>query len=415
MYGWKSKMKVLSWCIVFWAASAMVLGFAGLAAAEKGGLVRKIVMFDKNFANENDQKGLLRAFGAEDDGLKLGLINGMAVRLPEKAIEALAKNDKVLLVEDDIQVQATKKPPWAGGGDDVGIPQPAQVMPWGVDRIDAEWAWPLKGIGVKVAVIDSGIDKHHPDLAVAGGVNFISHSSGKGAIPSRWNDDFGHGTHVAGTIAALDNPMGVVGVAPDVSLYAVKVLDSGGVGHTSEVVAGIEWAVNKGMHLANMSLSANVGSIALYDACNAALAAGLILVAAAGNDSFGGVDFPAAYDSVIAVAASDSTDNVPGFSSQGDEIDIAAPGVSIFSTAAGGGYTTMGGTSMAAPHVTGALALRISEDLLSGGMENFDIYWTELCLTADDIGPEGFDPLSGCGLVDAAEFATGIEIGNDLP
>ncbi len=414
MHDWKSKIQVLSTAVASLAAITMVLGFASLAAAAKGGPVRKIVIFDKSFVNENAQKGLLRAFGAEEEGLKLGIINGMAVRLPEKAIEALSKNEKVILVEDDIKVQATKKPYWAGGGNGAGTPEPAQVLPWGVDRIDAEWAWPLKGIGVKVAVIDTGIDKKHPDLAVEEGINFISYSLVKGPNPAKWNDDNGHGTHVAGTIAALDNSKGVVGVAPDVSLYAVKVLDRNGTGFVSDVIAGIEWAVNNGMHLANMSLSSNVGNTSLYYACNAARDAGLIIVAAAGNDGFA-VDYPAAYSSVIAVAAVDSNDNVPHFSSRGIQIDVAAPGVSIFSTDAGGGYATLYGTSMAAPHVTGALALLISDDLLSGGMGNFDFYMNELCSTADDLGTAGFDSLTGCGLVDAAQLATGIEVGNDLP
>jgi subtilisin family serine protease len=199
-----------------------------------------------------------------------------------------------------------------------------------------------------------------------------------------------------------------------VSLYAVKVLNSIGEGSVSEVIAGIEWAVDNGMHLANMSLGTNWESTALNDACDAALAAGLILVAAAGNDGTA-VDFPAAYDSVIAVAAVDSNDNVPFFSSRGIEIDVAAPGVSILSTYAGGGYATDDGTSMAAPHVTGALALRISEDLMSGGIGDLDFYMTELCFTADDLGSAGPDPLSGCGLVDAGQLATGIQLGNDLP
>ncbi|MDX1776505.1 MAG: S8 family peptidase [Desulfobulbales bacterium] len=413
MHSVQSKKTIMSGSLVFLLITIVILGITGQAAA-KDGLVRKIVMFEKNFVDEDAQKGLLLAHGAKGRGLKLGLINGMAVRLPEKAIAALTRNTEILQVEDDTVIYASKKPPWAGNGDDGGAPEPGQVMPWGVDRIDAEWAWPLKGTGVKVAVIDSGIDKNHPDLSVAGGINFVGSLLGKRPIPNRWDDDFGHGTHVGGTIAALDNAKGVVGVAPDVSLYAVKVLNRDGIGFTSDVIAGIEWAVNNGMHLANMSLSSNHQETALYAACNAARDAGLIMVAAAGNDGRE-VDFPAAYDSVIAVAALDSSDYVAHFSSRGAEIDVAAPGVSIESTTAGGGYATDNGTSMAAPHVTGALALRISEDLMSGGIGHLEFYRSALCTTADDLGPEGPDPLTGCGIVDAAQLATGIELGNDLP
>jgi subtilisin len=117
------------------------------------------------------------------------------------------------------------------------------VLPWGVGRIDAEWAWnSSRGSEIKVAVVDTGIDADHPDLVanLEGGVNFVSKPWWKPADPNRWDDDNGHGTHVAGIIAAADNKIGVIGVAPEASLYAVKVLDQSGSGYVSSIIAGID-------------------------------------------------------------------------------------------------------------------------------------------------------------------------------
>jgi subtilisin family serine protease len=412
------KTTIFGYLITSFAVLAMVLAFTGQTSAEKGGSVRKIVMFKKNFKNVEAQKGLLQSLGIEGEGFPLGLINGMAVTLPEEAINALAGSEEVLLVEDDIKVHATDMPDWAGIGKNNYAGSSSQFLPWGVDRIDAELVWPSKGIGVRVAVLDSGIAKKHPDLAVAGGINFVGRTPEKNAPRGRWIDDNGHGTHVAGTIGALDNGFGVVGVAPDVSLYAVKVLGSDGFGDVSDLIAGIQWAVENNMHLVNMSLGTDVNSPALETACEEALAAGLILVAAAGNDGpsptagVSTVDYPAAYLSVIAVAAVDSLDEVTDESSQGDEVDIAGPGMDIVSTSYWGGINAMSGTSMAAPHVTGALALRISEDLLNGEMGNLLFYKELLCTTADDIDALPID--AGCGLLDAEELVTGDESGNNL-
>lgn len=217
--------------------------------------------------------------------------------------------------------------------------------------------------------------------------------------PTKWDDDNGHGTHVAGIIAAVDNTIGVVGVAPKASVYAVKVLDRSGAGYVSDVIAGIDWCVSNGVQVANMSLGTNSDIQSLHDACDRARAAGVCLVAAAGNDG-GSVDFPAAYDSVIAVAAVDRADTRPSWSSWGPAILVAAPGVDVYSTWKDGTYKTVSGTSMAAPHVAGTLALNLSADL---------------CATADDLPPAGRDDYTGCGLVDAEEATTGSQTGNNLP
>ena len=154
----------------------------------------------------------------------------------------------------------------------------------------------------------------------------------------------------------------MIGVAPEASLYGVKVLNSRGSGYYSDAVAGIQWSVNNGMQVISMSLGGNSHSQGLQDACDAAYNSGVVLVAAAGNDgnsmgSGDNVDYPAGYDSVIAVAATDRNDERPYWSSTGPAVELAAPGVSIYSTCWDDTYATKKGTSMACPHVSGTAAL----------------------------------------------------------
>ena len=272
-------------------------------------------------------------------------------------------------------------------------PDPVEVLPWGVERIGGG-ALANTGDAIKVAVIDTGIDGDHPDLNVVGGINFVP--SGRKLDTSKWNDDNGHGTHVAGTIAALDNEIGVIGVAPDVDLYAVKVLDRRGSGYISWVIGGIEWAIDNHMDVITMSLSIGSDVEGFEEVCDAAYAAGIVIVAASGNDG-STVDWPAAYDSVIAVGATDAGDNRASFSNYGSELEMSAPGVLIPSTWKDGGYNTISGTSMAAPHVTGVVAIILSANPGFTHEQARDM----LNNTADDLGTAGWDIYFGHGLVDA--------------
>lgn len=311
-------------------------------------------------------------------------IPAIAIQIPAQALEGLARNPLVVDIEPDSVVTTMAKPAKPTPS------QPDQTLPWGVDRIDAECAHAqgVVGTGVKVAVVDTGIDLQHPDLVVKGGRNMINPRKS-------YTDDNGHGTHVAGIIAALNNQIGVVGVAPGASLYAVKVLSASGSGWTSDIMAGVDWCIDNNMDVVNMSLGGGAYSATFQALCNEAFAAGIYIVAAAGNES-GAVSYPAAYDNVIGVSATNSSDGFASFSNFGVGVDIAAPGVYIYSTYKGGGYATMSGTSMAAPHVAGTLALA-----------SYDIFYT-----ADDIGLS--DDEQGAGLVDAAEAATAQELGGDL-
>lgn len=261
--------------------------------------------------------------------------------------------------------------------------QPVQTMPAGIARIGAG-GLVNKGTGIGVAVLDTGIDLTHPDLVA----NIAPVSKTCIARTSSAQDDNGHGTHVAGTIAASHNAIGVVGVAPEAKLYAVKVLDKDGAGSWSSIICGIDWVTeNAGalnIRVANMSLggagtSDNNCGLSNNDALHAAICnstrQGVTYVVAAGNSAADAAQsVPASYDdTVITVSALVDTDGAPGalgqatsygtddtfatFSNYGSPVDIGAPGMNILSTWKAGAYNTISGTSMAAPHVAGAVAL----------------------------------------------------------
>ncbi|NQX68953.1 S8 family peptidase [Paenibacillus alba] len=266
--------------------------------------------------------------------------SSLAVTLPSSEIDQLKNDSSVESVEPDIQLQAA-----------------TQTMEWGVSVINATYAWNsgYTGSGVKVAILDSGIDTQHEDLSVAGGASFVDYTTS-------YDDDNGHGTHVAGIIGAKNNETGVVGVAPDADLYAVKVLDATGKGYLSDVIAGIDWAVDHKIDVINLSMATNVDSPALHKAVDQAYDNGLLVVAAAGNagnkeGTGDSIQYPAKYNSVIAVGAMDQNRQRAPFSSTGSELEVSAPGEAIYSTYLNNGYKISSGTSMASAFVTGELAL----------------------------------------------------------
>jgi minor extracellular protease Epr len=240
----------------------------------------------------------------------------------------------------------------------IGCSYPIYEITWGIERVNARLAWNNStGKNVKIAVLDTGISSTHPDLTVSGGINLVGKSKN-----NKWSDDNGHGTHVAGIIAAKNNTIGVVGVAPDAQLYAVKVLDAYGSGYISDVIEGIDWAVQNNMNVVSMSLGTAAYSQALNDTSANAYNAGIILVAVAGNSGDGNMStddvlYPAKFDYVIAVSAVDYNNLAPIWSADGAKIELAAPGVDIYSTWLNGGYANASGTSMAAPFVSGVAAL----------------------------------------------------------
>ena len=255
------------------------------------------------------------------------------------------------------------------------------------------------GDPVKVAVIDTGIELSHPDLKnnIKGGYNAIN------PLKSA-NDDNGHGTHVAGIIAAENNSVGVIGAGPQIDLYAVKVLSRNGSGYLSDVIEGIDWAIANGIQVINMSLGTTGNVQSFHDAIARANEAGIVQVAAAGNDGLA-VNYPAAYSEVIAVSATDSSDIITSWSSRGAEVDLSAPGLNIYSTYKGQTYKTLSGTSMATPHVAGAAALVLTQtakcDADSNGSCSPSEVQDRLQATATDLGIAGPDGLYGYGLVNA--------------
>lgn len=337
---------------------------------------------------------------------ELPLVNGLTVLLPEQAaVNRVRHLSGVKNVEPDVLVYAVGKP--------APSQPPPQSTPWGITRVGAPIVWSAsRGAGVNVAIIDTGIDPSHPDLSVKGGVNFVFN---RGKLdPAKWADDNGHGTHVAGIVAAMDNSIGVVGVAPGANLYAVKVLNKSGTGYMSDVIAGIDWAVTHGMRVANMSLGSSAGTLALETAVNNAYSLGLVLVAAAGNSGdcdllTDNVGYPAKYDAVIAVAATASDDSRPCWSSDGPKVELSAPGVGILSTYIGGGYATLSGTSMATPHITGAVALLLASTVQTAYDANANLIWdpdevrAALNAAVTDLGGLGRDNYFGYGLIDVVK------------
>jgi subtilisin family serine protease len=287
-------------------------------------------------------------------------IRGFAARLSAQQIARLQGEAIVAAIEPDGEMTIVgqsgqghgqgkpgsggKKPGGGGGG------EPAQVTPWGITRIGA--AGKSSVSTVRAYVIDTGIDGAQSDLQVVQKVNFAGGTN---------NDCNGHGTHVAGTIAALDNTVNVVGVAAGAPLVAVKVLGCSGSGTTSGVIAGVDWVTANAVKpaVANMSLGGSVSS-ALDNAVKSSAASGVVYALAAGNSGANACNSSPARagtnDGVITTAATDSEDREASWSNYGSCVDIWAPGVSILSTKLGGGTTTLSGTSMASPHVAGTAA-----------------------------------------------------------
>lgn len=230
-------------------------------------------------------------------------------------------------------------------------------IPWSVRHIRAPQAWSKStGLGVRIGVIDTGVDYRHPDLrdSVERGINLIYRT-----VPPY--DDNGHGTHIAGMIAAANRLDGMIGVAPRASIHPVKAFDRNGSAYVSDIILGIDWCVRNHMHLVNMSFGMQNRSSALLHAVMNASQSGVVVVASSGNDGRSkDIDYPARYDNTIAVGATNRQGRIASFTNRSAGIDIYAPGDKIVSAWLGGKYREMSGTSMATSHVTGAIALLLA-------------------------------------------------------
>lgn len=295
----------------------------------------------------------------------------------------------------------------------------AQSVPWGITRVKAPEAWVLtptriKGAGVKVAVLDSGGTPGHPDLNYVGGYGPLA--TGDKTAPDAWSDSIGacngHGTHIAGTIAALDNADGVVGVAPEAQLYAIRVfqlLNGSCLAYSSTQINGINWAVTQGIRVINVSIGSSF-SAGYRAAIEQARLAGTYVVGAAGNDGGSVLRYPAGEPAAIGVGALNGSNTKSSYSNTGADLDIAAPGDGIPSTMPSGGYANKSGTSMATPHVVGVVALMLQARSSLTHTQILDIFAS----TSTDLGTPGKDDSYGYGLVNA-EAAVAMALGGAPP
>jgi subtilisin len=359
---------------MLWISPASASGPAG------GSWVDVVVVLDAppSAGAAADAVATARDHGVTTSHVYEHALAGFAGAVPEGRLRALQRDPRVVSVERDLEVTVA-----------------AQVVPTGVQRVfaDDNGDVPTTGTGLAVdaavAVIDTGVDASHPDLDVVSTIDCTVESSGPpwartASCQAGGHDDHGHGTHVAGTIAAKDDGSGVVGVAPGARVWGVKVLRADGSGSTATIIAGVDHVTANAasIDVANMSLGGSGSSSALDTAISNSVAAGVTYVIAAGNESTNVSQvMPAGHPDALTVSALADYDGLPGgladptcsdrgpddgfadFSNYGAGVDLIAPGVCILSTLPGGAYGSASGTSMAAPHVAGAAALLASTDM----------------------------------------------------
>jgi hypothetical protein len=280
-----------------------------------------------------------------------------------------------------------------------------ETLRFNMSIINAPKAWNCTpaGKGVVIAIIDTGADLDHVDLQanLVAGWNFVAGN----ATPE---DDNGHGSHVAGIAAGVANNGGILGVAPKANIMPLKVLDNNGSGSTANVAAAVIWAADHGADVINMSLGGSANPAALVDAINYAYNKGIPIIVAAGNcgDSYYSYNgctymnqprYPAALDTVVAVAATTSSDTHASFSNANSYVDISAPGTGIYSASKNAGYATHDGTSQACPHVAGLAALLWSQHPTWTRSQVI----TQIYNTATDLGTAGRDDVFGYGRINA--------------
>jgi thermitase len=375
-------------CLVVGLAAVLFVTASGSAAV---GQSRLLVKFARA-ATAADRSAAVRAV----DGTAVQSIPAIGVHVvvvpSAKAATALARlkhSASVEFAEPDATAEAADVP------DD-----PSFSLQWGMSKIKAPDAWTTnKGSAtVKVAVLDTGVSLSHPDLQgkVVATRNFSSSST--------VDDVNGHGSHVAGiAAAATNNGIGVAGLGYSVDIMDVKVLGDSGSGLYSDMISGITWAADNGANVINLSLGGTMASSALESAVNYAWSKGVVVAAAAGNKSSSAPFYPAYYANVMAVAATTDLDKLASFSDYGDWVDVAAPGISIYSTVPGG-YGYMSGTSMASPFVSGLAALLFAQttDTNGNGLRNDEVR-SRIQSTADNIGLTGI----GSGRINAYRAVTG--------
>lgn len=322
-----------------------------------------------------------------------------AIVTMETQLDRLRRDPDILLVEQDRKLPLSQpQVRWVmskSAGQFSSRAAGFQV-PWHIARVLGNRRRPNQGKGVRVGVIDTGIDFGHPDLApnFKGGINLVNPH-----LPPQ--DDHGHGTHIAGTIGAAVRGHRMISIVPSVSLFAIKVLNGNATGTLTTLIKGIEWGIQNKMHILNISVGGGTHvSPALLRAVRAASKQGILIVAAAGNNGRAtgqrdSVEVPGRLVETVAVAALKKNNRRAHFSATGSTVDIAAPGVDIISTYLGNRYAMLSGTSMAAAHVTGVAALLKCADPKASPQRIKGL----LSRRAIDLPPAGKDPFTGAGLV----------------
>lgn len=401
-------MQRISHTIFFLLVLLLMVNPAATAAPPtRGGYI--VVLHDSVDSPAAAAREITQQIGGRVGFIYEHALKGFSITVPPQAVAALESNPNVKYVAtDDVRYACT------------------QDVPTGIDRIFASTNAKIDidstddfRVDVDVAVIDTGVDFEHPDLNVVGGVNCSGGSPFRGRCKDGGDDDHYHGTHVAGTIGAIDNDFGVVGVAPGARLWSVKVLNSNGSGYSSWIIAGIDWVTENAVtiEVANMSLIGTGFNQAEYDAIQGAVNAGVAFAVAAGNDDDDANNYsPASFDNVLTVSALADFDGEPGeygsptcrddeddtlanFSNWGSAVGIAAPGVCIKSTfpLEQGEYGTISGTSMASPHTAGALALLASANNPGNATDVDNLYDTVINAGnfdwTDDSGDSNQEPL----------------------
>jgi serine protease len=349
----------------------------GLDAKSKGS---KDAMMANGKLMKGNAYGLLRNSGAKP--IKAIEEKGMvAAMMSKKVLNQLRSNPNVA----DVSIDHRRK-------------LMAQSTPYGIPMVQANQLSQNNQSARKVCVIDTGFNLGHPDLGDQN--NGVTGQGNNSQVGNWYNDGNGHGTHVAGTISALSNNEGVVGVYPGVDLHIVKIFnDQGAWTYSSDIITGIQQCKNAGANVVNMSLGGGGSSTAESNAMQGFVDDGIMLVAAAGNDGNSSLSYPASYDSVISVAAVDSAERRASYSQYNSQVEIAGPGTAVQSTWPTNTYNSISGTSMATPHVAGAAALvwsffpSCSNEQIRAAMN----------VTAKDKGSSGKDNLYGHGIVQARD------------
>ena len=359
---------VSSGAIVGWAKGRLLVGpRAGLSDQE----------FDKVLKSQNARsKGRFKQ------------TNTHVIELPAGAdevttMQALKKDRRLKYVELDMAVMHSAI-----------VTDPSYSSSWALPKIQSPTAWDVaNGSGITVAVLDSGVDSSHPDLAgnLVSGWNMVDNNSNT-------SDVNGHGTKVSGTTAALaNNGTGSAGVAWGAKIMPLRISNADGLAYWSTIAQAITWAADRGAKVANISFDSLSASASVISAADYMRSKGGVVVVAAGNS--GALQTHPASDSLLVAAATDSSDNRASWSSYGDYVDVAAPGVSIYTTAVGGGYASVSGTSFASPITAATVALMMSANSRLAPSDVDKI----LKSTAVDRGTVGYDQYYGYGRVDAGK------------